>query len=203
MNRRNVRTALGLLTTVAAFGAPALSARAAIPAARDVYYYVYSIPEDLTSDIALSVRLSLTAVEVEGSAVGWEITYAEFREPGTTSEDDVVWYAEYPAVDTADGLWWVEHADPSTPVLAEFATPPRLVGTATAVDSQYADLEYDLQGAVAVSETETETKSTKTALTFNIHAADTGETMYTGVAETVSTGEDEPPTMAGSGTEAD
>ena len=61
------------------------------------------------------------------------------------------WFKTDPFVDTADGLWWIDHADPVSPVISEFLIPPRIADTAPSVNPfTEAALEFDIEGAVYV-----------------------------------------------------
>lgn len=135
---------LGVTFAATACFLGAHTARADLPADRTVYLYMYEVPGDPESDIVFSVGLDLEAVDVDGVWVGWEVTSAKFIEPGTP---DTVWIENSPAVDSPDGLWWVEHVDLQDPQHDEFTLPPLLEGTATAEEPLGADLEYTLEGA--------------------------------------------------------
>ncbi|MCP5117621.1 MAG: hypothetical protein GY953_42905, partial [bacterium] len=49
-------------------------------------------------------------------------------------------------VDTPDGLWWIEHADPEDPQLGEFDMPPLVSGAAAAQTEPEPDLDYAFEG---------------------------------------------------------
>ena len=117
-----------------------------LPGEQTVEYVIHEDPLDALSDVAFVVRMDLSAGEPDGAWIGWEVTAVEFRKPGTGGTPDTVWIQTHPYLDTADGLWWVEHADPAAPVLAEFDMPPWLLGTAAATDPVDADLDYDFEG---------------------------------------------------------
>ena len=118
------------------------------PVDRVITYSIHEIPTDPSSDVVFVVSLDLTAADLDGSWVGWEIESAEFRQPGIGGGADTVWTKSSPFIDTVDGLWWIEHVDPTAPEVAEFVMPPELLGTAAADDPANADLEYDLVGVV-------------------------------------------------------
>lgn len=116
------------------------AARAELPDDQIVEYRVHETPTNPESAVVFAVRLELRAVDSDANGVGWEITTAKFRQPDTT------WTEDSPYIDSPDGLWWVDHADPNAPEESEFVLPPLLVGTATADDPLDDDLDYDLEG---------------------------------------------------------
>ncbi len=140
--RSNVLYTILIIGTV--IGKTYTYANAALPDEQIIEYRVHEIPTDPESTVVFVVRLELTAADSDGNEIGWEITTAEFRQPG--SGGDTIWAENSPYVDTADGLWWIEHADPEAPEESEFVLPPWLAGIATADNPQDDDLDYDLEG---------------------------------------------------------
>ncbi|MEE9296951.1 MAG: hypothetical protein V3W34_18560 [Phycisphaerae bacterium] len=132
-----------VLITGTVVGTTYTAANAVLPDDQTVEYRIHETPTDPKSAVVFVVRLELTAEDSAGYEVGWEITTAQFRQPGTP---DTTWTEDYPYVDTTDGLWWVKHADPEAPEASEFVLPPWLLSTATADDPQDDDLDYDLEG---------------------------------------------------------
>ena len=61
-------------------------------------------------------------------------------------EQRLWWEDEDPEVDTTDGLWWVEHADPDNPVPSDFVETAPVAGTAIAADPEDPDLDFDVAG---------------------------------------------------------
>jgi len=133
------------ICALAFLGLVVSGARADLPHDQDVVYKIHDDPNDPNSDVVFSVWLELTATARDGDSVGWEIKLMRFRqvEPGGP---DTFWKILKPAIPSADGRWWIDHADGDYPQLGEFDKPPELVGTATAEDQDDNDLEYDFQG---------------------------------------------------------
>ncbi len=123
------------------------SAWAQGPAAdKIVAYRIHELPNDPNSAVVFTVTLTLHAAGSSGATIGWQIAAAEFRQPGAGEAPDTIWVDQSPYVDSVDGLWWVEHSDPSRPGLSEFREPPLLVGIAAAVDPADDNLNYTLHG---------------------------------------------------------
>lgn len=117
--------------------------KADLPLSRKVVYSIREIPTNPESPIIFTVTLRLVAGQISGKAVAWIVDYAVFDTVGQAPKR---WIKENPALDTPDGLWWVEHEDPLNPVESEFGVPPRLVGVAKAQDTGYDDLDYGFVG---------------------------------------------------------
>lgn len=117
-----------------------------LPAAQTVTYWLREAPEDPNSAVVFGVTLKLQAQASAGSAIGWGVSAIEFYEvdAGVAS---LAWVDDAPAVGTEDGRWWVTHADPEAPELAEFVMPPPLSGTGTAENPNGDDLDYWLEGS--------------------------------------------------------
>ena len=126
---------------------PAIPPEESLPDEQIVVYSIHDVPTDPTSDVVFVIELDVTAIDSDFNSVAWEITVAEFRQPGSGGDPDTVWVKNAPPVDTPDGLWWVEHFDPSAPHISEFDMLPGMVGMATAQDPANADLDYDVLGA--------------------------------------------------------
>lgn len=132
--------------------------------ANHVTYKMRVTPTDPSSAITFVVNLALESVGADGAWVGWKITSAEFRRPGNAGGPDTVWVAAFPFVDSSDGLWWIEHADPSAPKLSEFLMPPWLFGTASAQDPSDPELDYSFKGVPYVPPPEGRPFATTAAL---------------------------------------
>jgi len=146
------RRTVSLLIGLALWGTTYATAQADLPNDRVAEYYIRETPTDPESDVIYTVTLELTAVDQDGDKIAWEITEFALTEPGQGNQDDTVWVDDAPDPDTADGYWWVEHADPEDPQNAEFDLPPLLVGTADAVDPGDEDMKYDVSGAYCNSQ---------------------------------------------------
>jgi len=116
------------------------------PVSQTVVYRIHDDPNDPESAIVFTVMLLLELEAADGDSIGWEITKIQFRQPGQNGGADTIWIKPHPDVPTADGLWWVEHADRDNPQLKEFDEPPHLVGTAASQDPSGTDLEYGFEG---------------------------------------------------------
>ena len=134
---------------VIALAAPPLYADdppCAPPQTWTVRYWVHETPADPNSPVTLKYELALTAVAGDCTATGWAVASIEIRQVDPLGGPDRVWAQNDPNVPTADGLWWVSHADVANPQSNEFVLPPNLVGIATAADPNDADLYYNIAG---------------------------------------------------------
>jgi hypothetical protein len=111
-----------------------------------VRYWIHETPADPNSPVAFKIKLSLVSAAGDCTATGWEIAAIEIRQVDPNGGSDQVWTQNDPEVSTADGLWWINHADVSDPQSSEFVLPPHLMGIATAQDPNDADLRYELEG---------------------------------------------------------
>ncbi len=138
---------ISLVTTVSVvcLALSSAMARADLPPDQTVYYNIREVPTDPDSDVVFIVVLDLTAADSDGDWIGWEIATAEFWQP-TGAKLYSIWTDNTVDVDSPDGLWWVEHANPDKPDRSEFVLPPWLTGTATAEDPSNDDLDYDFEG---------------------------------------------------------
>lgn len=141
-----IRSVVASVAVAVALGIVPLALAGELPEDQTVYYYIHEYPNQPNCDVVFTIRLDLTAADSDADAVGWRITSAEFRQPGNRQAQDKVWTEASPIVNSPDGLWWVEHADPAFPELEEFTLPPKLVGLAMAQDPLDKNLEYDFKG---------------------------------------------------------
>ena len=105
---------------------------------------------DPTSPIDFMVTMGLMIAAQEGDSIGWNVVSVTIRELDVSGDILHTWFKTAPFVDTADGLWWIEHADPVSPANSEFLVPPRIAGTAPSMNPTEAALEFDFEGAVYV-----------------------------------------------------
>ena len=122
------------------------NASAQLPVDRSQIMYIRHDASDPDSDVRYEIELFLTADEIDGDSVGWDITSStlrEFDEFGTTITK---WTDSAVTISTNDGLWWIDHADAQAPVSAEFIEPPLIYGTGQSGDPNAPDLDYDLEG---------------------------------------------------------
>ncbi len=144
MKTRNGAT---VLTVLLAF-CGAVDAR---PLDRVIGFNLHKTIGDLTSPIDITVTMGLMIEAQYGESIGWEVmvvTIREFNEDGDLLN---TWSKFKPIVDTTDGLWWIQHANPASPVNSEFLVPPRLVDTAGHVNPTEPALEFDIEGAIYVA----------------------------------------------------
>lgn len=113
------------------------------PAVRTVQYAIYDDPDSPSRQVIWRVALELHAADSDGNVIGWAIDSIELWEAGSSPR---LWADAAPEVDTPDGLWWVTHAQPSSPQSQEFDMPPYVSGMAAADDPNGPDLEYELAG---------------------------------------------------------
>jgi hypothetical protein len=113
-------------------GALTQNALAQPPPGYTAYYWIHQTPSDPNSPVTVKVHLILAPQDSEGAAVGWAITSIEIAYVDLFASSETTYAENNPTVPTADGLWWVTHADVSKPATSEFALPPHLSGTATA-----------------------------------------------------------------------
>lgn len=106
---------------------------------------------DPTSDNDFLITMGLMEVERDGSDIGWHVQVVTIRQLNDSGEVVETWFKTNPFVDTADDLWWIEHADPDNPVNSEFLVPPLIYGTAGHVNPTEAALEFEFEGALYVA----------------------------------------------------
>ncbi len=111
-----------------------------------IRYNIRETPGDPSSAVIWTIDLALQEEQVDGNDVGWLIDSVTISQLNATGQAANVWTEATPTVNSPDGLWWLEHADPQDPHRSEFAKPPVLESTATAQDPANADLNYYLKG---------------------------------------------------------
>lgn len=111
-----------------------------------VQFNLRETPGNPLSNITHRVILGLFEDGRDGDNVGWEVAIATIHELDGNGDVAYRWSKGYPTVDTGDGLWWIEHADPDNPVMEEFVLPPRIYDTAGALDPGVSDLDFDIEG---------------------------------------------------------
>jgi len=134
---------IGLFTCVFAS-----SAAQALPPDRTVAFILHEDPKDFESDRTFSFVMALKAESIDGTEIGWSIESMKVAQyEGDTKKCE--WLEVAPTVDTPDGLWWVDHADPQEPELDEFTVSPFVSGTATNLDPEGDDVEYEFEAEPA------------------------------------------------------
>ena len=111
-----------------------------------VQFNLRETPGDPLSDITHRVIMGLFEDSRSGDNVGWEARILTIHELDENGDVAYRWSKGWPTVDTTDGLWWIEHADPNNPVMEEFVLPPRIYDTALALDQGVSDLDFDIEG---------------------------------------------------------
>lgn len=111
-----------------------------------VQYKLRETPSDPNSAVTWTIGLYLKEKQVDSNDVGWLIESIKISQLDSVGLPENVWTEETPTVDSSDGLWWAEHADPNDPQASEFVEPPLLESTATTEDPASADLDYYLEG---------------------------------------------------------
>ncbi|MEK6676053.1 MAG: hypothetical protein AABZ47_10425 [Planctomycetota bacterium] len=117
----------------------------ALPPDFTLVWKIHDTPSDPNTPVVFAVTSTLRATSKSGNSIGWEVLNQAFQRvnSGTVT---ALWREEQVNVETHDGLWWVAHADPSTPVVGDFTTPPEMWGVATAITSGEQDLEFNMEG---------------------------------------------------------
>jgi len=118
---------------------------AALPPDRLVHFGIHEDPSNPHRPMQYLLSLSISAQSQSGDFIGWAVTNYRITEKAVLGSD-TVWDVDSPAVNTADGLWWVEHADPNNPVRGDFIEPAPVVDTAIANDPGDPDLHFDVVG---------------------------------------------------------
>jgi len=111
-----------------------------------VSYNLHETPDDPNSPILWTIDLRLAENQMDGGSIGWlitRLTIKAFNDHGTLLD---TWIDASPDLNTPDGLWWIEHADPQAPEIAEFVEPPYLEGAAAALNPAHANLEFAFAG---------------------------------------------------------
>ena len=116
-----------------------------LPADRVVHYAIRVDPTNPNSRVQYVLAPTISAREQDGDWVGWEVANYSITEKALLGSD-TVWAVDLPFVDTTDGLWWVEHADPNAPVRSDFAVPAAVIDTAVASDPGSPNLYFDVVG---------------------------------------------------------
>lgn len=136
MTTRLVNLAVVFTCSLAAL----LSSAATALATNDYFRLSYTIredPSDPGSDVIFKVIMEMSAVDQDGNWIGWQVDTLYFVEPSQSGGDDEVWKTDIYDIDSADGLWWVEHEKPNDPSIKEFDMPPEISGEAPPLNSQY------------------------------------------------------------------
>ena len=116
-----------------------------LPADRVEHCAIFDDPNDPNSDVKLTVHYFLHALSQSGSRIEWQVTRIEIEQSLPTIG---LWSEDYPTVETADGHWWVFHADAGSPADVEFGVPPRISGTAISHTTGVQNVQYSIESAL-------------------------------------------------------
>lgn len=116
-----------------------------VPDKQLILYELHTQPTVPESDVAFGVYVYLQAYEVGETWVKWEVTELVLVDY-VKGQYDRSWSIVAPYVDTVDGLWQVEHADPENPSADEFVLPPLVYDQAAANDPADPDLNFSFEG---------------------------------------------------------
>ena len=106
---------------------------------------------DHESPIEFTVTMGLMKDTVDGNDIGWKVIVVTIREMDDEGNVLNTWTKNSPDVNTADGLWWIEHADPDAPVNSEFLVTPLISGTAPSPNPSVVSLVFEFEGAIYVA----------------------------------------------------
>ena len=135
-----------MLVALAACAANAPSALASLPPDQTIQYIIREAPEDPESDPVFLVELTVVAANTNGLSVGWEAVDVVLMELDSNGVATSEWIDTLPEFDVSNGVWWVEHGNPESPELKDFARPPAMAGTADAESPAEEDLDYAIEG---------------------------------------------------------
>lgn len=161
-------------TTVTCICALAISLGVAAEARPPDFVIQFNLHEEVgvpTSDKDFLVTMGLLKDEQDGDEIGWEVQVVTIRELDGNGATVNTWSTTSPDVDTADGLWWIEHADPDSPVNSEFLVPPLIDGTAPHVNPTEASMAFSFEGSVYVAPPGGAPFSDTASLTTLLHVA--------------------------------
>jgi hypothetical protein len=145
-----------------------------------VAYAIHETPQNPNSPVVVEMELFLEPYSVDGDSVGWRVCEVAITHYGA-GETTETWADAAPSVNSTDGLWWVQHADITSPEAAEFGTLPIVSGVADPTDDGTVDLVYALGCSGSVGSTPYEIT---TEGTYNFSREDE--------IEVISVGKDDP-----------
>ncbi|MCH7720535.1 MAG: hypothetical protein IH988_06035, partial [Planctomycetes bacterium] len=102
------RHRMGPVCALIALGITSSAAIADLPVSRVVKYHIRETPTDPESDVIFLFALKVTARERDGGLVAWKISEVRIKEPPSPVR---LWIDDSPSTPSADGLWWIDHAD--------------------------------------------------------------------------------------------
>ena len=140
------KTGVSVLTVLLAF----CGAADARPPDRAITFKLHATIGDPTSPVDFTVTMGLMKDTVDGNDIGWDVIVVTIREMDGEGNVVTTWTKNNPDVATADGLWWIEHANPAAPVNSEFLVPPLISGTAPSPNPNVISLEFEFEGDIYV-----------------------------------------------------
>lgn len=163
---------------------------AAVPQDRTQFYFMHSTPGDLESPIKWAIALRITAQQTDDSLVGWHINSIEITQYDSDGGITDRWTLDAPIVETSDGLWWVNHDDPESPIESEFTQPPVIKDDLIAIDPETPDLFVYLKGVPFEQGGDPPYNGHVAALTYQFALDSEPEPTGEGESEPVETGEE-------------
>ena len=115
-----------------------------------ITFKLHATVGDPTSPVDFTVTMGLMIEEHDGSSIGWDVIVVTIRQMDDEGNVITTWSKSNPDVDTTDGLWWIEHANPAAPVNSEFLVPPLISGTAPSPNPNVVSLEFEFEGNIYV-----------------------------------------------------
>jgi len=158
-----------------------------------IRYNIRETPSDPSSAVIWTIDLALHEEQVDGNDVGWLTDSITISQLDGAGQPESAWTDVAPTVNSPDGLWWVEHADPQNPQRSEFAQPPLLEGTATEQEPANAGLDYYLEGVPYNPPPEGPLFANTAALDYTFTLAGSPEPEAAGDSETVEIPPDDDP----------
>lgn len=143
----NTRNGASVLTVLLAF-CGTLDAR---PPDYTIQFNLHETAGAPTSANDFLITLGLMIESQDGNSIGWDVIMVTIRKLDENGDVVNTWFKNTPFVDTTDGLWWIEHADPQSPANGEFLIPPRIVDTAPSANPTEPSLVFDIEGALYVA----------------------------------------------------
>ncbi len=144
---RNHRVSfLAVMTVFACALGAAQSAGAQTPQEVRIRYNIRDLPGEPLSPVTWTIDLALQEADAAGNSIGWAVNSVTICKLDASGQPENTWLDAAPVVTSADGLWWVQHADPENPARSEFVLPPCIGGTAAAHNPANANMNYYLEG---------------------------------------------------------
>lgn len=138
-----------LAIVMSCFAAATFTALRTVQADNSYFAFAYDILKDSSdpnSGVEFHVVFEVSESDRDADWVGWHVDTLYIVQ-SHAGGGETIYKTDSATVDTADGLWWIQHAKPDEPDAAEFDVAPMIHGTAPSVSSQYFQcLEYYIVG---------------------------------------------------------